>query len=378
MTQALVKRKGALPDSMIIKMIDGGFVKGANLANVRPSSLDLTVSNEIYEVAGVFQPRPDETVREVLAKINKKKLSLDEPLKQSGMYLARLNETLSLPENVYAYCNPKSSSGRIDVHVRLLADRISRYDAVTPAGWPRQSAGKHGELWLSIMPKTFAVRLPRDYSLNQIRFFNADTRFDELELELAVQEQQLLWRVKKKLPFNYRELKIRDGDGGAILTLDLSQKIVGYRGLATKQVLDLSKINYYAWDKFFEPLAIQKSDYLNLKRDSFCIFSTSEAVRVPPELACEMAPMDERSGEFRSHYAGFIDPGWGWGRAGEEKGRPLTLELRPFEDLIVRDRQPIAKIKFERMIKLPETVYDIGPSNYSKQSGPCLAKQFKF
>ena len=116
MTQALVKRKGALPDSMIIKMIDGGFVKGANLANVRPSSLDLTVSNEIYEVAGVFQPRPDETVREVLAKINKKKLSLDEPLKQSGMYLARLNETLSLPENVYAYCNPKSSSGRIDVH----------------------------------------------------------------------------------------------------------------------------------------------------------------------------------------------------------------------------------------------------------------------
>ena len=378
MTQALVKRKGALPDSMIIKMIDGGFVKGANLANVRPSSLDLTVSNEIYEVAGVFQPRPADTVREVLAKINKKKLSLDEPLKQSGMYLARLNETLSLPENVYAYCNPKSSSGRIDVHVRLLADRISRYDAVTPAGWPRQSAGKHGELWLSIMPKTFAVRLPRDYSLNQIRFFNADTRFDELELELAVQEQQLLWRVKKKLPFNYRELKIRDGDGGAILTLDLSQKIVGYRGLATKQVLDLSKINYYAWDKFFEPLAIQKSDYLNLKRDSFCIFSTSEAVRVPPELACEMAPMDERSGEFRSHYAGFIDPGWGWGRAGEEKGRPLTLELRPFEDLIVRDRQPIAKIKFERMIKLPETVYDIGPSNYSKQSGPCLAKQFKF
>ena len=385
MVQMLSKHKGALPDSMIIKMIDGGFIGGANSVNVRPSSLDLTVSNEIYEVAGVFQPRSGEVVREVLAKISKKKISLDEPLKQGGMYLARLNETLSLPENVYAYCNPKSSSGRIDVHVRLLADHVSRYDAVTPAGWPRQSlpvrqagAGKHGELWLSIMPKTFAIKLPRNYSLNQIRFFNADTRFDELELELAMQEQQLLWRVKKKIPFNYHELQIRDGDGAAILTLDISSKVVGYRGLATKQVLDLSKMNYYAWDKFFEPLVIKKSDYLNLERDHFYIFSTSEAVRVSPELACEMAPMDERSGEFRSHYAGFIDPGWGWGRAGEGKGRPLTLELRPFEDLIVRDRQPIAKIKFERMIKLPETVYDAGPSNYSKQSGPRLAKQFKF
>lgn len=378
MVKMLAKHKGALPDSMIVKMIDGGFINGANLANIRPSSLDLTVSNEIYEVAGVFQPRPDETVRDVLAKISKKKLSLDEPLERNGMYLARLNETLSLPENVYAYGNPKSSSGRIDVHVRLLADGVSRYDAVTPAGWPHRPAGGRGELWLSIMPKTFAVRLPRDYSFNQIRFFNADTRFDELELELAMQEQQLLWRIKKKLPFNYYEFKIRDGDGAAILTLDLSQKIVGYRGLATKQVIDLNKTNHYSWDKFFEPLTTGKADYLNLKRDYFYIFSTSEAVRVPPELACEMSPMDERSGEFRSHYAGFIDPGWGWGRTGEGKGRPLTLELRPFEDLIVRDRQPIAKIKFERMIKLPETVYDAGPSNYSKQSGPRLAKQFKF
>jgi len=377
MVKALAKHKGALTDSMIIKMIDGGFIKGANLANVRPSSLDLTVSNEIYEVAGVFQPRTNETVREVLAQISKKKISLDEPLKQGGLYLVRLNETLALPENVYAYCNPKSSSGRIDVHVRLLADRVSRYDAVTPAGWPGPVLGGHGELWLSIMPKTFAIKLPRDYSLNQIRFFNADTRFDELELELAIQEYKLLWRVKKKIPFSYHELKIRDGDGAAILTLDLSQKIVGYQSLITKQVIDLSQKNHYVWNKFFVPLKMAKADYLHLKRDGFYILSTSEAVRVPPELACEMSPMDERSGEFRSHYAGFIDPGWGWGRAGEGNGRPLTLELRPFEDLIVRDRQPIAKIKFERMIKLPDTVYDFGPSHYSKQSGPRLAKQFK-
>ena len=315
MVKALSKHKGALPDSMILQLIDGGFIQGANPSNVQPSSLDLTISTEIYEVAGIFQPRPDETVREVLSKISKRKVTLDEPLVRGEMYLTRLNETLNLPENVYAYCNPKSSSGRVDVHVRLLADRVPRYDAVTPAGWPADK-GKPGELWLSIMPKTFSLKLPRGYSLNQIRFFNADTRFDDLELELALAEHKLLWRAKKHTPFIYSDLKIRDGDGGAILTLDLSQKIVGYRGRSTKQMIDLSKNGHYDWRKFFEPLSVKSRDYLRLDRDYFYILSTSEAVRVPPELSCEMTPMDERSGEFRSHYAGFIDPGWGWGKPG--------------------------------------------------------------
>jgi dCTP deaminase len=114
-----------------------------------------------------------------------------------------------------------------------------------------------------------------------------------------------------------------------------------------------------------------------LKKGAFYILSTNEAVRVPPELACEMVPMDERSGEFRSHYAGFIDPGWGWGEKGEGKGRPLTLEVRPFEDLIVRHGQPIAKIKFERVNEVPVAAYDSMGSNYIKQSGPKLAKHFK-
>jgi dCTP deaminase len=94
-------------------------------------------------------------------------------------------------------------------------------------------------------------------------------------------------------------------------------------------------------------------------------------------MACEMIPMDERSGEFRSHYAGFIDPGWGWGKNGEGKGRPLTLEVRPFEDLIVRQGQPIAKIRFEKVTEIPEVIYDATGSNYIKQSGPKLAKHFK-
>jgi dCTP deaminase len=90
-----------------------------------------------------------------------------------------------------------------------------------------------------------------------------------------------------------------------------------------------------------------------------------------------MVPMDERSGEFRSHYAGFIDPGWGWGK-GEGKGRQLTLELRPFEDLVVRDNQPICKVRFERMIEVPDKIYDEVNSHYINQTGPTLSKHFRY
>jgi dCTP deaminase len=151
---------------------------------------------------------------------------------------------------------------------------------------------------------------------------------------------------------------------------------LGYEGVKSNTVVDLSKIKFYDHKKFFKPVK-KTGEYLHLKKDGFYILSTHEAVRVPPDLSCEMISMDERSGEFRSHYAGFIDPGWGWGEKGEGKGRPLTLEVRPFEDLIVRQGQPIAKVRFERLIEVPDVVYDATNSNYIVQTGPKLAKHFK-
>ena len=185
----------------------------------------------------------------------------------------------------------------------------------------------------------------------------------------------MFWRDGR--PLAYGDLKIRDNDGSLILTLDLSAETIGYRARpATAAPLDLTKPRFYEPEQFFEPLK-RAAGHLHLARDEFYILSTAEAIRVPPELACEMVPMDEKSGEFRSHYAGFIDPGWGWGRTGEGRGRPLTLEMRPFEDLIVRPGQPIGKIKFELMALLPDVVYDGLDSNYLTQAGPRLSKHFK-
>ncbi len=350
-----------------MEMVRAKFITGAEECNVKPSSLDLTLSDEIYESEGVFQPRKEEAVRDVLKQIKPKKYSLSKPLVCGKVYMIRLNEKLALPHAVYGFCNPKSTSGRLDVHVRLLADAVSRYDSI-----PR---GFKGEMWVSVIPKTFPVKLYKGVSLNQLRFFNVDTRLSDLELEIAMARFKLLWRRDGKTPLKYDEIKIKDNDNSLILTLDLEGSALGYESIASNNVIDLEKVRHYDSKKFFKPIK-KKGNFIHLKKEAFYILSTREGVRVPPDLACEMVPMDERSGDFRSHYAGFIDPGWGWGKDGEGKGRPLTLEVRPFEDLIVRDGQPIAKIRFERLAELPDTTYDALDSNYKVQSGPRLAKHF--
>ncbi len=361
-------RYGALPSQTLRELVTAGFIEHADVDNIAPSSLDLTLSGEVYCTEGMFQLNPGESVRDLLTHIHATPWSFEKPLVRGGMYLARLNETLRLPSSVYGYCNPKSSTGRIDVHVRVLADGVPRYDSVTPAGW-------NGELWIAIHPKSFPILLREGHSLSQLRLFTADTRFSELEFEIALSHHKLLWQ-RGGDAVRYDELRVSDHDGAPMLSLDLKSPLVGWVSKHTDQVLDVSTRGSYAPEDFFEQVA-PENGHLTLERGKFYILSTDEAVRVPPELACEMASMDERSGDFRSHYAGFIDPGWGWGKEGEEKGRPLTLEVRPFEDLVVRHGQPIAKIKFERMTHVPDVLYDTRGSNYTTQTGPRLAKQFR-
>lgn len=365
---------GALPSQTISQMIEAGHIAGADSDNIQPASLDLVLSDELYEVEGIFQPRADETIRDVLGLISHEKRSFDQPLEKGKAYLARLSEALDLPSSIYGYCNPKSTTGRLDVHVRVLADGVSRYDSISPRGY-------RGELWLLIIPNSFAIKANSGQTLAQLRLFNADTRFDEFELELAMSRRELIWQGQQDELLSHEKMRANDGDGYAILTLGLETPVVGYRAIETGETIDLSKVGEHESEDFFEPIFKEdlSAEKLSLTRGNFYILSTAERVRIPPELACEMMPMDERSGEFRSHYAGFLDPGWGYGQDGEECGRPFTLEVRPFEDLIVRHGQPAAKIRFEHMSETPETSYEALAPNYHRQtgaSGPKLAKQF--
>lgn len=360
---------GALPAQLIESLIDGGAIQGAAKKHISPASLDLTVSEEVYTIKGLLLPKVGEKIKDLLELMEAEKTDFTEPLAAGQMYLVKLNEALSLPNTIYGYCNPKSSTGRLDVHIRVLADGVPRFDSVTPKGF-------NGELWAAIFPQSFAIKLEAGIPLTQLRLFTADTRFSESDLQKKMSEGLVFDRVTGA-KLTYADLVTNDQDGSVVLTALVEDGICGYECIADpSQVIDVTNIAGYAGSDFFKPLTIERGA-LRLKRDRFYILSGAEAVRIPPDLASEMVPMDERSGDFRSHYAGFLDPGWGYGVDGEGKGRPFTLEVRPFEDLVIRAGQPIAKIKFEKMAVDPSFHYDTKVSNYLVQNGPKLGKQFK-
>jgi dCTP deaminase len=163
------------------------------------------------------------------------------------------------------------------------------------------------------------------------------------------------------------------------MTLDLEQPIVGYRARKSYRPIDLAAIGRHDPEEFFEPIPRPKGGALFLSREAFYIFSTHERVRVPPEFAVEMLPYDTSAGEFRAHYAGFFDPGFGFGATGEILGTPAVLEVRPYEDdLIVRHRQPVCKMAYERLVAPPHKLYGVGVhSHYAEQRGPRMSKFFR-
>jgi dCTP deaminase len=359
---------GALPSQTVRAMMRAKRIIGATIENVQPSSLDLSLSKEVYRMPGIAQPKRGELIKDLVKRLDGEKRPIEQPLERGVAYLVRLEEMLKLPKEVFAFANPKSTTGRLDIHARLLVDGLPRFDTV--------SAGYKGSLWLSVVARSFPVKISEGLSLSQLRFFNEDTRLDNFALNLAIDEHDLVWSSKGKA-HGSDDLKITDRDDAIILTIDLPKRgVVGWECINSGKVLDLGDIGKVPASDFFRPMK-KENGYVYLHAGRFYILSTREHVRVPPEFACEMKPVDNRTGEFRAHYAGFIDPGWGWGKNGKGKGRPLTLEVRPHEDLIVGDKQPIGKISFECMSKKPDKLYDTAQSNYLKQTGPRLAKQFK-
>lgn len=366
-----MRMTGALPAETLSELIDAGFIRNGTKANLRPSSLDLTLSSEIYRVEGVFLPRPYERIRDMLHIIGATKHHFDYPLEKNVTYIVKLEENLHLPEGLYGYCNPRSSTGRNDILVRVLADGIGRFDAITESGYA-------GEMWLVISPQSYPVLMQAGQTLSQLRLFTGNNPFTELELQIALERDKLLWDLASTKPHRYTDLSVTDRDGSILLSAHLHGEIVGWECLGSNKVLDFSLNAGHNPEDFFTPITAQNGQ-LTLRKNGFYILKTKENVRIPKSLACEMIPTDERTGEFRTHYAGFIDPGWGYGTGGEGVGRSLVMEVRPYQDILIRDGQPMAKIKFEYMTKEPIFGYDeLSVSNYSHSfNAPKLSRHFR-
>ncbi len=169
---------GAFPSQYVKKMFASGEIINADENNIQPAGVDLTISEEGYRMKGAFLPRKNESVREIIKEESLYKINLNNPLEKNGIYLIRLNESLNLPENIFAFSSSRSSVGRVDLQTRLIVDGYSRFDSV-PVGYK-------GELWLQVIPKSFLIKLNFEDKLNQIRFFNGEAKinYDEIKEEL--------------------------------------------------------------------------------------------------------------------------------------------------------------------------------------------------
>lgn len=361
---------GGLADQHIRQLITDGNIKNASESHLQPSSLDLSLSDEIYRMRGTFLPRRGETIRDFLKDGILYQTKLDHPLELFGIYLVRLDQTLSLPAQIYAITNNKSSSGRINLQTRLLVDGTARFDTV-----PR---GYQGEIWLEITPKSFPVKLNHGERLNQMRFMTADTRLTSQEHFALLDRSELLCDLSGNAL--KADMSLVDYNGIA-MSVDLSSEdIVGYKCSPTAcRVLDYARRDLNALD-FFEPIHRPKNRQYVMKQGDFYIFVTKEGLRVPGNYAVEMEAYDPTKGEFRSHYAGFFDPGFGHGLNGEVRGTPAVLEIFTHDnDFVLRDGQPICKMVYSKLAAPALTLYGDPrlASNYYKQQGPRLSKHFK-
>lgn len=364
---------GALPSQLINQISRLGQIslngKPVPDENVKPASYDLTLGKRAWCVKSTFLPSPGEKIEEILERYKLYEFVMNEPavLTVGSTFIIELDERFALASDVSALISPKSSSGRINLWVRTLVDEYPRFDRI-PMGYK-------GKIYALISPKSWPVKIRPGDSITQARFFRGSSgRLGTFELKLLNKEVGLIYDQDGKLI----ESDSMIGDDGLTLTADLDQEIVAYQATHAMELLDLQKIHAHDRSDFFIPIRGNKYKEIILKQGEFYILCSYEHIRIPTKYASEMMAYDIAAGEFRSHYAGFFDPGFGFGRNGTAKGTPAVLEVLPHENVILRHRQPVCKMIYERLIDTPDRIYGVDiKSNYYKQRGPQLSKHFK-
>ncbi len=330
---------------------------------VQPASLDLRLGDVAYRVRSSFLPGPSHSVAERIEalKLHEIDLTKGAVLERGCVYLVPLQESLELPLQVSASANPKSSTGRLDVFTRVIGDRARGFDQM-PAGYS-------GPLYLEVSPRTFPVLVRTGSRLSQMRFRSADNR-------LTVAEHQAL-HASDTLVFGNA---VPVGEGVA-LSIDLKgagrDGLIGFRSKRHTAVVDVDKKAALDVLDFWDPLVNRGREELILDPDEFYILVSDEAVHVPPTHAAEMVPFDPLVGEFRVHYAGFFDPGFGHSPAGGTGSRAV-LEVRSREvPFLLGHGQTIGRLIYERLAESPDRLYGSAlGSNYQAQSLK-LSKHFK-
>ena len=364
MGQSQQTAQGILPAKAIAEYCAKGHIRlerSVDGDQIQPASLDLRLGQWAYRVRASFLPGPRLTVAERLKDLVLHKMSLAEGavLETGCVYIVPLLESLALPKGISAAANPKSSTGRLDIFTRVITDFAQEFDTVPQA--------YEGPLYAEISPRTFSILARTGSRLSQMRFrAGVSTASDAVIRKLHEMEGLI----------SEGEVNI---DNGLALTVDLAggnaETPVGFRAKRHSGLVDIDKKAQLEVADFWEP--IWRRGSLVLDPDQFYILASKEAVRVPPAYAAEMVPFNPLVGEFRVHYAGFFDPGFGH-RSGHGEGARAVLEVRSHEvPFILEDGQIIGRLIYEALTQAPERVYGQGiGSNYQRQ-GLKLSKHFK-
>jgi len=356
-------RTGVLPAQMIRRMVEGGQIAAepaVEAAQIQPASLDLRLGAQAWRMRASFLAGRGRSVEDRLPEFEMHRMDLTAGavLEKGCVYLVPLMERLALPGDIQAVANAKSSTGRLDLLTRVITDEGVEFDRVGP--------GYTGPLYAEICPRSFSVLVRPGMRLNQIRFRRGHAALSDADLAALHARQRLVSGeavISEGLAFS---VDLRPGTGD----------LLGYRAKPHSGVIDLDRIGEYEPSDFWEKL-VANGGPLILDPGAFYILVSREAVHIPPEYAAEMAPYLAMVGEFRVHYAGFFDPGFGHAAAGGEGARGV-LEVRCHEaPFALEHGQVVGRLVYERMLEVPETLYGAGiASNYQGQ-GLKLSKHFR-
>jgi dCTP deaminase len=354
---------GILPAQALRQMIAAGTLTGSPAIvpdQIQPASLDLRLGTVAYRVRASFLAGNGAKVADRLTEFEMHRVDLTHSavLEKGCVYVVPLMESLALPHGITAVANAKSSTGRLDLLTRTITDGGTEFDRI-PEGYT-------GPLYAEVCPRSFSVLVRAGQRLNQIRFRAGQSVLTDAELRALHAVDTLV----------SGEAVISEGLGFSVDLKPAQGDLLGYRAKPHTGVIDLDRIGHYPARDFWEEVRATDARII-LDPGAFYILVSREAVTIPPDYAAEMAPYLAMVGEFRVHYAGFFDPGFGHAAAGGTGSRGV-LEVRCHEaPFVLEHGQVVGRLVYERMSERPDTLYGAGISSNYQGQGLKLAKQFR-
>jgi dCTP deaminase len=380
------RRFGILPSQEIRELIKHGKLRSSeDIAEeqIQPASIDLRLGRVAYRVEASFLPNPSSTIGAKIRALQIDEIDLSGPatLTKGHVFIIPLVESLALPPDMSGKANPKSTIGRLDIFTRLMTDGGSEFEQV-PHGYS-------GNLYVEVVPRTFPIVVKAGTKLNQLRFWRGSPQRDDDYLRNLDRKEKLVYYDNgngSQNPLDEEGLRVVSVPatirGGLRLTVDLQgndkRGIVAYKARKKTPAIDLNKVGAYDPMEYWECITNSKLKRLVLQPGDFYLLASRERIGVPIKYAAEMEQYDPSLGEFSVHYAGFFDPGFGYGLSGEIRGTRAVLEVRAHEvPILLEDGQTVGRINYYRMASPPEKIYGQNIGSSYQQQGLALSKQFR-